>query len=483
MNWAFKTFCFLGLVLAASALSWWPMEASRSGGTNEQYLRGRILSRVSRLGLDADVTAQIGESLFQKICNLAVPEIVEIGRSITIPGMKFKNFDFNSFKLSEFNIDDIAIGFAAPNQLKVSLTGLSLAVPSTHFDVWTWVIFKISCGGSFTVSLTSTSMEVTLGMTNVNGKLQFASDGEAQFQWGNIHVGVDFPNFFCKVGQDIIQLFIGSISNLVKAVLEKDLPPKVGPMLATSLTNAFAKIPLTVVGPPALTSSYIQLTVDLIPSSGSVLLHHRARVRRIGAALPSRDIDVEIPAVALDNLMLWVQEGGKLNFNKSFPQFNTTLIESLFPAVYHACPGCPFNIGITALEAPTVAFADQSLVMTVNRLATDLSVQFPNGTEMPFVWLHLNMTVAVDGLMLINNTQVVTFTLSSMSVTVSVQNSAVGPIDPSVLDGLIKLLINSFLIPDFNKNFKGIALPPGLQQNVLQVSAGTGLIFGANLQL
>jgi hypothetical protein len=430
--------------------------------------RRNLHKEVAALGLSADVTATIEESLFVKICNTVVPLINQYVQGLVIPGQSASHFSFGNVVIQEFHINSISITFASPSDVTVSLSEISFSIPQTHFDVFAKILFvHVSCSGNFWASMSGTSIHLSMAASESNGNVVFG-DAQSSVTWGSLNINHEFPNFFCKLGQDIIQLFIGSINNLIKNTVEKDIPAKIGPMVQSALDKAMAKLPLDFVSQPVVTSQSISLTVDLLGHVSGVSIKgpkHAARAR----AIAPRDLELEIPQTALNNLLLYIQQQGGLNMNITDKSFNTSVIRAIFPAAFAQCPDCPFAIEVNAIDAPSVQMSNDSIALTVTDGILGLNMAAPNGTVIPFVDLWVNASLAVTDVGITSNNSVY-FQLNMRSFNLGIRHSSIGPFDISLISSVATFALDDIVIPDFNRKFKGVPLPAIASQAEVAVS-------------
>ena len=422
--------------------------------------RLRIHEEVLKLGLTADVTATIEESLFQKILAVVVPIINEYVAKLVIPGGEGHNWSFNPIHFTEFNIGSLAITFAAPDKLAISLDEISFSIPQTHFDVWVWIIVKATCAGNFWASMTGTTIAIEFDAANVGGKLQF-SNPQSNVVWGNLSINHHLDGF-CNFLEKVLELFIGNLNNLIRNVIEKDLPAKIGPLVETKLNAVFEKIPLSFVGSPTITSSGITVTVDLIPQ-GKRDVRPALPGGRLG--LPARDLSLDIPAQSLDNLLVYKQPS--LNFNITL-KVNNSIIKDIFPAAYASCPSCPLAVEVKFLAAPTVVLVNDTIGLNVQNMILGVNFAAGAGKFIPFVDLTLNTTVNLQELGFVNGSDIY-FQLQILSFVIGQYSSAIGPIDVSLLTTLVNIVLG-IVVPTFNKDFKGIPLPAVITNGVLAVN-------------
>jgi hypothetical protein len=467
------------LLIAVLATSIAAESKVRSAHDHLMTERLRLREKIDNLALTADVTLDVGESLFQKILAILVPVIDNVVANIVIPGGQGKNFAFNPIHFTEFKIGAIDITFAAPDKVRISLDQLSFAIPQTHFDVWVVIIFKATCAGDFWASMSGTSIAIEFDMSNVGGKLQF-SNPQSSVTWGTLNINHQFHDF-CNFIEKVLQVFIGNIDTLIRNVVEKILPAKIGPLVEAKLNAVFGNFKVSFVGQPVVNANGITLTVDLIPQGQLARFvrnpHELLPVgRRIG--MVGRDLTLSIPAQSLDNLLLY--DLPKLSANITL-KANNSIIKDIFPAAYALCPSCPFAIEFKFLAAPTVTFVNDTLGLIVQNLILGVNFESSSKAIVPFVDLTLNTTVNVQQLQILNGSTIY-FQLQVLGFSVGQYASAIGPIDVSLINTVVDIAL-SLVVPVFNKDFKGLSLGDLISDGeIVVVNNKLKLGFDINIQ-
>lgn len=425
------------------------------------------------LGDVASATIELHESLFRKIANAVLPAIIADAKRLQIPGKSAKHFRYSTIVLSEFGIDSVSIDFAAPSYVVVHLTGLSLQVPQTDFSVFTKILFiHLSCSGTFKVSVSNTDVTVTLALVDNAGVLGI-QDISADVAFGSLNIDHDFPNFFCKVGQDIIQLFIGSIDNIIRNTVEKDISPIMTKALTAAFQAVADKMKLPLVSAPVATANSISFDVDLLhrvpPQHGARATRQMARRAQLFAqhtrrrllrnsTFPSRDIEVFVPQSSANVILADVQESGALSRVVTLND-TTAMLRQLIPAAYNACPDCPLQIEVNVQSAPTAQFMGSAGLSVTN---TIVGINAVNGSQtVDLVDLLVNASVLATNFSAsgaLDN--VVKFAIAVPTFGMSLYRSAIGPIDTSLLQWLANTVIQDILVPDFNKKFNGLPIAP-----------------------
>jgi len=422
------------------------------------------------LGEVASATIMLHESLFSKITNAVLPAIIAEARLISIPGKKEKHFSYGDVTLKEFNIGGVTISFEAPNVVVVKLTDLSLATPSTDFDLFAKVLFvHVSCRGTFDVALSKTDVRIKFAFDDNNGVLGITNI-DAEVDFGNLDIHHAFHDLLCKIGQDIVQLFVGNIDNVIRNAVAKDISPIMTKVLTKAFTSLAARMRLPIVSAPVATSDSISFDVDLMhrtpPHASRRRAHRRSPPRATllrNSTFPARDIEVLVPQTSVNVILASVHIDRVIRLNDT-----TDKLKHFLPAAYAACPNCPLEIEVNLQNAPTAQLSGGAALSVSNAL---IGVNAINGSQtVDLLDLLLNATALATNFSVsgdIDND--VKFAIAVPTFAVGLQSSGVGPIDTSLLTWLGNLVIQDFIVPDFNRNFHGIPIGPIANVTVSQI--------------
>ena len=458
-----------------------------------------LLLATTATASEPTATILIHETFFHKLTESLLPVINTAARNLVIPGQTEKHFSFADIKLSEFDLGNLTITFASPNKIMLGLRGLSLQVPQTHFDVYTRIIFKISCGGYFDVSLSGTNIDIEVDVNEQNGRLQIVAVTPT-VTFGSLNVYHRFHSGLCRVGQDIIQLLLGNIDNLIRKLVEKDIAPLLGKAVEGALTKMAAKLPVDLAQPPAASPAGLEIVLDLLKPSAvppaavafrrrpvplAALLSATATALRLPAPLttvPNRDIEIWTSQASVNGLLAHAEAAGTLDINKVLPpSVNTTLLRSILPLAYAACPGCPLEIEIDFQTAPAVAFQG-NVSITVQQAIFGVNAQAPNRTVVPLLDLLLNLTAGVGNWRIGGNeSNTIHFDLSVQTFTLGLYRSNVGNVDVALISGIVGFLLKNVLVPDFNAHFPGITIPGGAVRDIAVNTTGGQAGFGLDV--
>jgi hypothetical protein len=442
-----------------------------------------------KVGPPAPATLEVSSSFFQKVAAQIVPIINEYAKKIVIPGgQPDKHFKYDNIVLSQFDLGPIDFVFTAPDQVTVSLTSLSLAVPSTGFELMDKVLFiDLTCHGHFAVTSEKDSAQFSFKVIEQNGKLALDGSTDVVVNWGSFDFSVKMDHFLCKIGEDIINLFTGGVGNLIKKMVEKDIGPMLSKTLTKALQDAFDKLPVTVTANPQVSNGVLAISIDLdsllkqqqqsrmiavqqqpprllsraLTSSSSRRNNNKEALLKL-AAFSSRDIAIILPAASANTLLNTLKSIGKLGpFNKTESKLSTKIFELILPAAYNACPNCDLNFGVQFITAPQVQFQKNNATLNIANLSLAIGAVNPNSTSVvnPLFTLGLLASLSIDNFTVSGTTaNTIHFDLGVQSLSFSQVSSNVGPVPVSLLN-LIASIVQTVLLPDFNKAFPGIVLP------------------------
>lgn len=411
---------------------------------------------------------RLRQSFMQNLATYLLPDIVKAVGKVTIPGINSTHFTLSPIKLQDFDIQSLDV--TLPNgRVEIAINGLSLTLPKTTFNIRDKVLgLNISCNGYFYGSATGTNASITTGLSlnTTSEKLEFTNVSSAA-AFGSLDVNFQFTTFMCEVGENIIELFIGSINEVIKNAIEQKLPSLLSSVIETKGNAILQKIPFSMASPPVISKNYISLTAMLLPIAPPVMLTEPEDVfganRRISGvrntSVPDRDIEVFIPAATLDDMLILLTGLGIFNKNVTLP-WNTSLIRTFLPPAYAMCPACPLNVDLALQTPPKIEFGGDNMTLLLDNVDVGLNVINKTHGVMSLLQLSINVTLEIfnwttHGV----NGSTIKFDIGFPEPgDIAVISSSIGPIDLT----LIKLLINIALhvaVPGFNADFKGITLP------------------------
>jgi hypothetical protein len=417
-------------------------------------------------------------SLFEKIMALVLPIICDTARKLTIPPINEKHFSVGEITLSEFDIKNISVKFASPNQVQILLTGFTMAIPKTPFQLKDKILdasvpqvigaadkggFHIHCKGHLWASVENTNFDVTATLSrDPNNRL--AIDASAAVNWGKLNIHQKMDHWACKLVDKIASMFL-HIDKIVQKLLRNKIGPEISKAIKKAMDKAAKAIPFALGAPPVATSDSIQLTLDLI-GNGNALPS-----TKIPSTFPSRDVELATNSWSVDSLFSAIQASGKLNIPLNL-NITTDVFAKILKKVYMMCPGCPLTAYIDFTQAPTTNFAYGAAGFDTTQ--TVLKLTGVNGTERVLLFgVNLNASgnaqnFSVSGAL--GNT--IKFDIQLKSVSITAFDNSLPAADVALLSDVLKYVIQDVIVKAFNKKFKGITIPAldGIQLENLESS-------------
>ena len=208
---------------------------------------------------------------------------------------------------------------------------------------------------------------------------------------------------------------------------------------------------------------------------------------RDGGIGQTQDISIGVIDASLNSAFRTYDVAGAMDFDGRIGDrsINTSILKSLLPCAYSACPECPIEASIVVLEAPTVSLSATS----------GASVTAPNG----LIKMSTNGTVIASmsasgagnlSIFLPTGSKFIKVNLTVTSLATEIQSVCDGhPVSPglkSSLEGLIGTVVRSSLVPYLNSDkFPGIPVPVIDGFNLLNPTVHVEdsiVVVGADLQ-
>jgi hypothetical protein len=473
-------------------------------GADSNIAQAAIFNNLLAYNDGANASVALEGSFVQKVFNELLPIIEAVADSIAIPGESEKHFKFDSFSLSSFSIGSIVTSFQAPNTIVAGVNDLSLSVPKTGFKVFDHIFekesdFEISCSGHFWGSVSGSDISLSLNVvTSADGKLSVTSVNPT-INFGSVNINHDIDGFFCKVGQDIINLFLGNLNNLIAQIAEKDLPGIISSKVESIANEALPKVPVTFVSQPLVVNDTLQLSVQLLAPFGStgpsaVAVAPSAVPASFAKSILGRDVAIGINTQSFNDLIAAGAATGKFSFRKDLPQYNTSLFQQYLPQVYNACPNCPIGAAVTIQpnQPPTGIFYDDTMTFSFTNAILELDAKnVSDSNYTALLSVYANLTFSLDNFTITNEsnyTALIDFVLSLSTLSLLPDTSVVGNLDIQVIGQLLQDLLQAYVIPDFNAKFQGFPLTVmkdgvGLSDWAIKISSAYSITLGANIVL
>ena len=143
----------------------------------------------------------VGLSGANKLIAGFLPALVASVKSTVIPAFSGKSsgvtFKTDATKISSFAIGAVKLQNLPGQGLALTLSGLTLAIPSTGFEVSKKIIVKLHCSGHFSGSLSGASVVLPLNITaNAAGKPQITAP-KSTWNFGDLKVTAKMTHNVC----------------------------------------------------------------------------------------------------------------------------------------------------------------------------------------------------------------------------------------------------------------------------------------------
>ena len=223
-----------------------------------------------------DFNINASTTAIKKAINIYLPKLISQLGNIAVPAMSGEA-DSIKWSTAATSVEDIHIGQATidvlPNVgVAITLSKISLAIPSTAFEVSKHIIISLHCGGHFSGTLANTRVAVTMKIDRDKTGLPVVTP-TSTWSWGAVDIDETLDHAACRVIQDIAKLFVGSITNKIKAAIEQSVPAAVNTAVAAEANAAlagltqpinvdnYASIDLALATTPIFTADEIELSL------------------------------------------------------------------------------------------------------------------------------------------------------------------------------------------------------------------------------
>jgi hypothetical protein len=245
------------------------------------------------------------------------------------------------------------------------------------------------------------------------------------------------------------------------------------PQQAAALAKAGAKaVPMPFVGVKAAGAA--KPRAGAAPRPGVA-----ARAPLIAGAGSNTDLVVTVSQQSASVMSADLQAAGAYDISKTLKDVTTAKFKALAPAVYNACPDCFVAFATQSTIAPAPTFTSNVLQLAIDNMDLALSgVPQAGGAAKPLFTVALNLTANMDNFQTTMNNGLTTikFDIGVPTVDFVLKATSVGPLDISILSGLVQVAVQDILVPTFNKDFTGFTLPTmdGFGLSGLEVLATSG---------
>lgn len=320
-----------------------------------------------------------GKRLVDLAASFAVAEVEKTAAGYVFPPISVSYVTITEMHLQNFSLKALKVGLASPSpdNLTVSVVDLSLAIPDTEF-VFKYGIF--TCPGVFRLKMGKTQLSFNVHPSTTNETLSVAVDPEAtNATWGELEFEHDLDTVLCRIGQSIVQVFVGQMDELVERNIKEQLPPKLSTELVEKANQALADSGLRFSAPLVMTPARSTSQIELIPRDSSspvnaAALHVLAPPAE--AALPYKDLAATLYSTSVNHYFAYAVGKNELNTSFLLPENMTSEdLKDVFPLAYELCENCTVGLGLAAVVAPELSFVKAGSIARL-RLSNAISGVF-----------------------------------------------------------------------------------------------------------
>jgi lipopolysaccharide-binding protein len=418
--------------------------------------------------------ATMSQNGIEEIKSIALPIIMQQLQHLTVPNIQTQiDTIIGSITMWVTNIAIRGIQFdmdvrIAPNQgITGSVTNLACMVNclwAYRKDAWP----HVSDHGSADVSVSSTSVIVTVDIGDNNGH-PFVITGA-----DNVNIG-DFSLTLHGGASWLYNVFIWLFKNVIKARVESAIHDAIMKAINQQAETFIQNFPIvqkinddvevdfSLTSAPLFTPNYFT-----VPLKGEILAVNKPIEYPISPpVVPPQPVPQMLQVILTDypfaSAAFAYYTTGKLHFtlnNNNLPpnfpvKLNTNDWQFLLPGLYKAYPNTPMQLDIFAAQPPSVSIGQSGMNVTT---VSNLVISVTKGPQV-IPCITIAVVVAASATVHLNSTTLIPV-VSYGGSNLSLKNSTVGPVDLSVLNGLINLVLQNIVFPLANNVLQtGIPLP------------------------
>ena len=401
----------------------------------------------------------VHQSLVSKLTAVAVPFIEHIATTTEIPAQDAAHYSFPAFNLSAFSLGAVDAQFEAPDEIVATFDDVNLTVPTVPFYVYEKIFgHKFGCHGTFSATVQNSQLMATLALERspLNGSL-IVTHVAVQANFGTLHIQHSFDSDICKIAGDVLGFFFGGLNNLLRDLVQDELPAKLANIIRNETNSKSGKTPLRLAAAPNVTDNSLELVASLAPTNQTPATVPQPNFDQF----PPRDIAFYLTEQSVNTLLAMHAADFVANLTIPPGDFNTTSLRSLIPAAYTACPGCAVGLALALEGAAYVTMANSTVTAAVMQL--QLTVTASNATlpqPVELMVLSVDLQLQVSNLTVVGaNLNTIYFQLQLPQLSATVVRSDVGTLGIPVIVWLAHHLLDDILLAAFNRHFDGVALP------------------------
>ncbi|ORC93802.1 ESAG-like protein [Trypanosoma theileri] len=418
-----------------------------------------------------NIILSLKKNFFTNTIPMIIPFVNIFLENLTIPPQQTDWVDINTIHFTQLKVGDASLDMSSPNNLFLSIEDINLVMPDIGFVLKTPLL---TCDGKVRAVINITDAKVLLTTHRlVNGSLRLKVM-ETNISWKNIQTHHTLEGTGCSFMEKIIAALLGNLDDFIAKTMKKEVPEKVGPLVENKARDFLDSLPVLFTKDPDITFERIIFEMKLNPKTSDFNTQFPKRLYRNEPHHPQTDFGLLFSEITINNFVRYLRSIGKLNQTIALPsEYDSSLIESIYPEVYKYCPNCPFSVRFDAKIPPLVELnLNQSSIVHVTNGFVGLSMIPLSGDVIPVIEMLVNFTGGVKNLELTKDERLI-FNLTNVNITLNVLKTNIHPINVTELYNKLSWFLNDVCIPLFNVKFTGITLPSQISKPVLNISSKT----------
>ncbi|RNF27226.1 ESAG-like protein [Trypanosoma conorhini] len=436
----------------------------------------------------ANITLAAEEAFFTNTIPLALPLVQRLVLNLTIPPQQTDKFDVAAIHFTEFGLGGASFAMRSPNQLALSLRDMNVTIPDTAFVIKAGLL---TCDGEVRAFADVTGAELSVKVSRLsNGTLRLKTAANT-IEWGNLQIKHKLVGSVCNGIEKLIEIILGDLDRAIGNALKKQLPDTVGTLVEEKANDFFDSLPVTFVEDPSISAERMMLAMNPIHESKAKLVSPSVLLpffvlplppTSAAPVMPRRNLAAAFTELALNDLLTSLSRSGVFNQSRRLPsEYNSSLIEYIYPDAYKLCPDCPFVFSIDSTAPPSVLLqSGQAVTLHVPNGFVGLTMTSPSGDSIAVLDVLVNFTGGVTGVGFTAGAQL-DLRLTEVDLAIEVVQTHIGPVDADALSDTLRWLLNEVLIPVFNVEFHGIPLPPNVVRPSINIST-EGVVAGFDVE-
>ncbi|KAH9577427.1 hypothetical protein LSM04_005358 [Trypanosoma melophagium] len=419
--------------------------------------------------LSDHIILSLKKAFFTNTIPTVIPIVNEFLENLTVPAQHTDWVDVDEIHFTRLKVENASLNMSSPNHFSVSIQNVSLVIPNTGFVVRAPLL---TCDGKVSANVNISKANMVLDAHRLANESLRIKVMEITIDWKNIKTHHTLEGSACGLMEKLIEALLGNVDTLITKTMQKEVPAKAGPLVEDKAGNFFDSLPLLFTKDLDIT---LERMISEIKLNSKKQDNNNQLVKDLYLTepyLPQTDLGLIFSEITINDFVRYLHSIGVLNQTISLlPEYNSSLIESIYPDVYKLCRNCSFSINVVSRIPPLVQLdSNQSSIVHVTNSFFGLDMISQSGTVIPVIETLVNFTGGVKDIAFTENERLI-FYLTRVNITLEILKTNIHPIDGTELFEKLSWFLNDIFIPLFNVQFTGIMLPAQISKPMLNISS------------